>query len=120
MDKIETRKRQVIAFADKWIAKFKDEQSTCYDLADDSSFSDDCFKLKFEMDCGHGFCDKYKVAKLEDAVNILSQVDDLDYLASAIFSHWRYFNHWAYGGDEIMEHRDWFIATLERLKELAE
>ena len=50
---------------------------------------------------------------------ILDKVDDIEALASAIFSHWRYFNHWAYISSEINEYRDWFVKMLEKLKELA-
>lgn len=116
---MKNRKHQIISFADKWLAKFSDSNLTGYDLADDPTFADESFALKFEMDCGHEFCEKYNVETLDKAIEILDSVDDIDYLASAIFSNWRYFNHWAGSCSEILDHRDWFIATLTRLKELA-
>ena len=42
---------------------------------------------------------------------------DIPLLGSAIYSQWRYFNHWAYTGAEILEpkNRAWFILALSRL-----
>lgn len=42
-------------------------------------------------------------------------------LGSAIYSRWRYFNHWAYTGEEILEpqNRNWFITALTRLEKLS-
>lgn len=113
------RNERIRDFADKWLAKFQDKNTNGYDLADDASFADSCFALKFEMDCGQGFCKKYGIENLGEVLSVLDRVDDIDYLASAIFSNWRYFNHWAYSCSEILDHRDWFIATLTKLKELA-
>lgn len=38
-------------------------------------------------------------------------------LGSAIYSRWRYFNHWAYDASTILENenRSWFILALSRL-----
>lgn len=49
---------------------------------------------------GNGFQEKYGQAiyvpnLLEEIINI---VDDIELLGSAIYSTWRYFNHWAYDG----------------------
>ena len=48
-------------------------------------------------------------------------MNDIDLLGSAIYSQWRYFNHWAYSGEEILElrNRSWFILELDRLAMLA-
>ena len=44
-----------------------------------------------------------------------------DLLGSAIYSKWRYFNHWAYDAAEILSQpsRGWFVAVLSRMKYLA-
>lgn len=46
---------------------------------------------------------------------------DITLLGSAIYSQWRYFNHWAYTGAEILEpqNRAWFILALSRLAMLS-
>lgn len=48
---------------------------------------------------------------------IIDNVMDIPLLGSAIYSQWRYFNHWAYSGAEILEpeNRAWFLLALERL-----
>ena len=51
---------------------------------------------------------------------IIENVNDISLLGSAIYSRWRYFNHWAYDAAEIlsMPNRSWFIIALNRLAEL--
>lgn len=115
-----TRYEKIIEFADKWIDKFKDEKTTDIELLDDQTFSESCFDLKFKMDCGNSFKEKYQIESFDEVLDILEDVEDLDCLGSVIFSHWRYFNHWAYYGSEIYEYRDWFVKTLNRLKILAQ
>ena len=48
---------------------------------------------------------------------IIDDVTDISLLGSAIYSRWRYFNHWAYDGAEILaqNNRAWFILALSRL-----
>ncbi len=48
---------------------------------------------------------------------IIDYINDIELLGSAIYSRWRYFNHWAYDGEEILElkNRSWFILALNRL-----
>ena len=81
--------------------------------------ADDCSALGFEMDCGHAFSEKYgNAANDSEALDkIIDSVDNIPLLGSAIYSQWRYFNHWAYSGAEILEpqKRAWFILALSRL-----
>ena len=112
---MEERNKMIVKFVDKWIPKFADNKVSCYDLVD-IDFANDCFALKFEMDIFESFKAKYGT---DDPIEVLDKVDDIDCLGAAIFSQWRYFNHWAWDASEIDEHRDWFITTLEKLKELA-
>ena len=53
---------------------------------------------------------------------VIDDVTDTHLLGSAIYSRWRYFNHWAYDGAEILEpeNRAWFILALNRLALLSE
>lgn len=56
--------------------------------------------------------------EIEDT--IIENVNDISLLGSAIYSRWRYFNHWAYDAAEIlsMSNRSWFIIAFNRLVEL--
>jgi hypothetical protein len=113
---------QVHDFAFKRYKKF-DATSTNYIDLVDHYMADDCETLGFEMDCGHAFSEKYGAAAYDTAElqRIIGQIADISLLGSAIYSRWRYFNHWAYSGSEILEpdNRTWFIIALGRLDELA-
>ena len=86
--------------------------------------ADDCRALGFEMDCGHTFSAQYGTAAYdaEALQRITGQITDISLLDSAIYSRWRYFNHLAYSGSEILEPENcsWFIIALNRLGELAD
>ena len=113
---------QISNFSKKWICKFSDPRIDYRELVD-CYFADECDELGFVMDCGYSFSEKYGSAVHDQAalVRIINDVTDVQLLGSAIYSRWRYFNHWAYSGDEILEsqNREWFIVALNRLRELA-
>lgn len=113
---------QIKDFAVKWVDKFRDPDINYLELVD-HFISDDCAALGFKMDCGNAFSEKYgeAVNDYEELLKIIDDVDDIDLLGSAIYSQWRYFNHWAYSGTEIVEYknRSWFILALSRLAILA-
>ena len=105
-------------FAVKWCDKFRDQTINYLELVD-HYMADDCAALGFEMDCGHAFEQQYGAA-VHDSTEldkIIDEVEDIPLLGSAIYSRWRYFNHWAYDGAEILEpqNRAWFILALSRL-----
>lgn len=81
--------------------------------------ADDCEALGFRMDCGYAFSEKYGKAasQYDDLDKIIDDVTDIDLLGSAIYSQWKYFNHWAYDAASILdfENRSWFILGLSRL-----
>ena len=108
-------------FTQKWITRFQDPDVCYIDLVD-HYMADDCQELGFEMDCGHTFQERYGKAVYDVAElrKIIEHVSDIKLLGSAIYSRWRYFNHWAYSGAEILEpgNREWFIMALKRLEEL--
>lgn len=114
-------KNQIYAFAMKWIDKFRDPKINYIELVD-HYMADDCAALGFEMDCGHAFGEAYGNAgnNAEALDRIIDDVTDIPLLGSAIYSQWRYFNHWAYDGVEILEpkNRSWFIVALGRLASL--
>lgn len=113
------------AFAQKYIDFFENEwghgERARYNLFDDTTFANECWSLGFEMDCGHSFIK----AMGEDLWNSseglaerVHEIDDVKFIGSAIFSQWRYFNHWSYSGptDDNIE---WFKIMFHRLRELA-
>ncbi len=117
-----TDMKQVHDFATKWYAKFNDENIDYIELVD-YMLARDCENLGFEMDCGKAFSEKYDKANKEvNALKeIINNVTDISLLGSAIYSQWRYYNHWAYDAKEILEpkNREWFIIALQRLAELS-
>ena len=115
-------KKQLYDFAVKWIKKFEDPNISPNELLD-HYLADECEALGFEMDCGQAFCAKYGDAAANSRVlkNIIQEVDDITLLGSAIYSRWRYFNHWAYSDEELLlqKNRDWFILAFERMKQMS-
>ena len=109
---------QIHEFAVRWCDKFKDPKTDYIELVD-HYMADDCEALGFIMDCGHAFSEKYGSAagNSNELAKIIDEVDDIPLLGSAIYSQWRYFNHWADSGEEILEprNREWFILALNRL-----
>lgn len=109
-------------FATKWIEKFRDREINYRELTD-HHMADDLTALGFEMDCGHAFERVYgKAAYDSEALDkIIDDITDIPLLGSAIYSRWRYYNHWAYDAAEILEpeNRAWFITALERLVSLS-
>lgn len=110
-------------FARDWLSKFRDLKLTGRDLAEDTSFAEACFSFNFKMDCGEAFIANFSTEAFNDfqaLAKIIDKVDNLHLIGSAIFSKWRYYNHWAYSNDiETVENRAWFIIALSRLEMLA-
>ena len=88
--------KQVHDFATKWVDKFRDQKINYIELVD-HYMADDCEALGFQMDCGHAFSEKYgnAASKYDELNRIIDEVSDIGLLGSAIYSQWRYFNHWA-------------------------
>lgn len=109
---------QIHAFAVKWCDKFRDQSIHSVELVD-HYIADDCESLGFVMDCGKAFAERYGDAAYDVTAldQIIDEVTDISLLGSAIYSRWRYFNHWAYSAEEILEtkNRTWFILVLSRL-----
>lgn len=109
---------EVHRFATKWCDKFRNQQINYIELVD-RQMADECEALGFKMDSGEGFSKRYgnAVSDNEELDKIIDNIDDIELLGSAIYSRWRYFNHWAYDGEEILtfKNRSWFILALSRL-----
>ena len=114
---------QIHEFAVKWIDKFRDQKTNYIELVD-HYMADYCAALGFEMDCGHAFERVYGAAvnNSDELDKVIDDITDISLLGSAIYSQWRYFNHWAYTGAEILEpkNRAWFILALSRLALLSD
>lgn len=115
-------KKQIHDFAVKWCDKFRDQNINYIELVD-HFMADDCETLGFDMDCGRAFEEKFGRAVYDARAldTTIENVNEIPLLGSAIYSRWRYFNHWAYDGAEIlqMHNRSWFIIALKRLAELS-
>ena len=113
-------RKDIHDYAVKWLEMFRDPDINYLALVE----RDDCSALGFEMDCGNAFTEKYGRASSDskELAKIIDEVTDIPLLGSAIYSQWRYFNHWAYSGAEILEpqNREWFIIALSRLAVLTE
>ena len=114
--------KDIFNFALKWYNKFDDENTSYRELVC-NEMANDCDLLGFEMDCGHAFSKVYPKAgsDVTELELIVDKIVDVSLLGSAIYSQWRYFNHWAYLPDEILEeeNRKWFLVALNRLMQLA-
>jgi len=111
-------------FAVKWFDVFRNTKAVIEDV-ETTAFSDECFALGFEMDCGKSFENAYPEVKAfadyRELDKIVDGITDIPLLGAAIFSKWRYFTHWGGPGEDILsfENRSWFITALGRLERLA-
>lgn len=88
---------------------------------DSMTFPEECRKLGFEMDCGNSFREVYSDAfeSETELSRIIDEITNVKVLGSAIFSKWRYFNHWAYNPqEEYMSNPHWFLIAFRRLMEI--
>lgn len=115
-------KKDIHAFAIKWVEKFSDSTIDYIEFVD-RYMADDCEALGFKMDCGNSFSEIYgkAVFDYEELKLIINRISDISLLGSAIYSRWRYFNHWAYDAASILEekNRKWFLLALDRLMQLS-
>ena len=117
----------VTAFCKKWKEKFKNPDTDPLEVLD-HYLADDCRDLGFQMDCGKAFDIRYLCSAVsqqgegpETFKKFVSTVVDIPLLGSYIYSTWRYYNHWAYDGTEILspENREKFLTLLNRIQQLA-
>lgn len=117
-----SRLKYIHDFANRWYEKFGNPKTKFIDLVG-RRMGEECKNLGFEMDIGKAFFSKYgnAVSNYIELNKVIDEIDDIDLLGSAIFSHWRYFNHWAYDAEEIMEFENisWFLIALSRLAVLS-
>ncbi|MBR4681163.1 MAG: hypothetical protein IKP03_08680 [Fibrobacter sp.] len=93
-----------------------------YDFIESGRFEEDCRNLGFEMDCFESFNAKYNYDPSKHSKKrfekLVANCGDFRVLGNAIFSQWRYYNHWAYDVKAEFE-TQWFRIAFKRLLELA-
>lgn len=105
---------KLAAFLEKWDGR----------ISEDSSFSDDCSSLGFEMDAGRSLSDAFPdvpVLRAEGFRRIAGRITKIRFLGTAIHSYWRYRTHWCDepgGGVDCEEAREWFRIAFDRMREL--
>ena len=113
---------QIYLFAEKWLEKFRNQKIDYTELVD-HYLADDCEAMGFQMDCGKAFSGQYGSAasNYNELNKVIDDVTDIQLLGSAVYSRWRYFNHWAYNAADILkaENRAWFLLALERMRVLS-
>ena len=109
-------KEQIHAFANHYFDIFRDPKASNFQV--EEGFAEKCFALGFEMDSGNSFCEKYPKAfnDYSELNKIIEEIDDPQFLGTAIFSQWRYITHWSYCSHPLDEqYRPWFITAFGRL-----
>lgn len=79
-------------------------------------------ELGFTMDCGKSLTEKFPDVQAfndNEAFKRILQKIDIETLGNAIFSQWRYWNHWAMDTMQEKDY-DWFIIAFTRLAELTD
>lgn len=107
-------------YIDYFLTKFSPDSRSYYDLFDSPTFPDECWNLGFEMDCGKSFIAAYGHEAWNshrELSSVIDKADNIIILGSALFSQWRYFNHWSYG-PATEEDKEWFLIILRRMQEL--
>ena len=98
-----------------------ESRAKVYDFIESERFAEDCRNLGFEMDCFESFtkhCNRDSENTSGNSYKELFAVcTDYHVLGNAIFSQWRYYNHWA---DDVKAEFDtvWFRLAFKRLLEL--
>ena len=109
-------KKDIYAFAKYYFNIYRNPKATNFQV--EEGFADKCFSLGFQMDSGNSFCEKYPHAfnDAEELDKIIEEIDDPQFLGTAIFSQWRYITHWSYCSHPLdPEYRPWFICAFGRL-----
>lgn len=123
--------KAVNAFALKWLNKLNKHTSPFDDEDIEVNWGLEMKALGFQLDCGESFCEAfpasdpkdYPLWNIEKLKEVINEINSIELLTSAIFSRWRYHNHWDYGGAERHisnpQNKPWFILALTRLAELS-
>ncbi|MBP5541987.1 MAG: ADP-ribosylglycohydrolase family protein [Bacteroidales bacterium] len=118
-------KRRTTQFIQKYIDFFENEfgrtRESFYRFFDDSEFSHECWVLGFDMDCGSSFSETYGLDAWYEPDPLkacIDKVDDIQVIGNALFSKWRYYNHWESPSQADEKTKEWFLLLLHRMKDL--
>ena len=110
-------------FSVKWRALFSDPEHLPRAIFNDyEPLGAEMAALGFHMDCGTAIEAAYPGLNWS-ALNVwrqlLPKLTDTSLLTSALFSQWRYWNHWSVSPLTESDYQ-WFLLTFSRLMELTE
>ena len=116
--------KKISEYISKFADMLNDSNVSDIQIVDDPAIGDGFRDLGFDMDCGHAFEEKYghDAFRNPDALEkVIDSIDDIQLLGCAIFSQWRYYNHWAMG-ESIRDEEPmrWFNMIIKRMQELLE
>ena len=107
-------------YIDYFQTKCEPNTPAYYDLFDSPEFPVGCWGLGFEMDCGESFTKAFgtEAWRSKDGFEqVCDGASDVKMLGSALFSKWRYYNHWADGPVSETD-KEWFLTILRRMQEI--
>ncbi len=109
-------------FCNKYIEYFRnlkrEPPEDRYYFIESPVFVRECNSFGFDMDCGESFIKRYGADAWnneEDLIRIIDSVSDVKVIGSAIFSKWRYYNHWCDSSEELYKGFGWFKLVFNRL-----
>ncbi|MBR3308996.1 MAG: hypothetical protein IKG00_03770 [Lachnospiraceae bacterium] len=105
-------------FASKWVDKFRQSEEFSW-IFECWEFVEDAEKAGCVMDAFRSYSEVFSTSRAVKGIKQLQYLLEEDkitapLLGAMIFSHWRYYNHWADSNPEPWV-RDWFIVALETL-----
>lgn len=114
-------KKKIRCFALVWQQMYKNHASIPGNFFEDVEFvGEGLAGLGFEMDAGESLKRAFPgVDAFQDNTALQRIIEQLDIqtLGNAIFSQWRYWNHWSMGKMEEPDY-EWFVIAFARLAEL--
>lgn len=113
--------QKIRRFALVWKQMYMNHKTIPFSFFEDQAFiGDGLADLGFEMDCGKSLEMAFPgINAFQDNTALERIVEQLDLqtLGNAIFSQWRYWNHWSMSPMEE-ENFQWFVIAFARLAEL--
>lgn len=108
-------------FALVWQQMYKNHANIPFGFFEEMAFiGEGLADLGFVMDCGESFKATFPNGNLGDYESwkrVVNQIDSVELLGNAIFSQWRYWNHWSMTQMEETDF-EWFVLAFGRLAEL--
>lgn len=114
---------QIHEFINRFSELLNDNAVPLVEIRDNPEIGDGFLELGFSMDCGNSFVEKYgkdAFKNPEELEKIIDSEGDIQLIGSAVFSKWRYYNHWSMDGESIRDQEPlhWFNIIIKRILEL--